>query len=86
MLNDVRRLLVCVGLYCLYNLPTFFVVYQSFCKVLRLVYNISSPFRHNRKPLIFQWALTLRNAGIEPDPIPAFRSVNAHRKINGFRL
>ena len=23
---------------------------------------ISSPFRHNRKPLIFQWALTLRNA------------------------
>ena len=45
---------------------------------LRLVYNISSPFRHNRKPLIFQWALTLQNAGIETDPIPAFPSVNTH--------
>ena len=33
--------------------------------VLSLVYNISSPFRHNRKPLNFQWALTLGNAGIE---------------------
>ena len=28
------------------------------------VHNMSSPFRHNRKPLIFQWALMLRNAGI----------------------
>ena len=42
------------------------------------ILNISSPFRHNRKPLIFQWALTLRNAGIETDPIPAFPSVNTH--------
>ena len=38
----------------------------------------SSPFRHNRKPLIFQWALTLGNAGIGSVSIPAFRSVNAH--------
>ena len=43
-----------------------------------LVYNISSPFRHNRKPLIFQWVLTLGNAGIGSVSIPAFRSVNAH--------
>ena len=41
-------------------------------------YNISSPFRHNRKPLIFQWALTLGNAGIGSVSIPAFHSVNAH--------
>ena len=44
----------------------------------RLVYNISSPFRHNRKPLIFQWVLTLGNAGIGSVSIPAFCSVNAH--------
>ena len=61
--------------------------HTSFCKTsfsqqsassLSLVYNISSPFRHNRKPLIFQWALTLGNAGIGSVSIPAFRSVNAH--------
>ena len=46
--------------------------------ILSLVYNISSPFRHNRKPLIFQWVLTLGNAGIGSVSIPAFRSVNAH--------
>ena len=46
--------------------------------LLSLVYNISSPFRHNRKPLIFQWALTLGNAGIGSVSIPAFRSVNSH--------
>ena len=40
---------------------------------LRRVHNISSPFHHNRKPLIFQWALTLRNAGIGLGSIPAFR-------------
>ena len=39
---------------------------------------ISSPFRHNRKPLIFQWALTLRNAGVGSGSTPAFSSVNAH--------
>ena len=36
------------------------------------------PFHHNRKPFIFQWAFTLRNAGIGSGFIPAFRSVNAH--------
>ena len=52
--------------------------YSRSTLVLSLVYNISSPFRHNRKPLIFQWALTLGNAGIGSVSIPAFRSVNAH--------
>ena len=42
------------------------------------VHNILSPLRHDRKPLIFQWALTLGNAGIGSVSIPAFRSVNAH--------
>ena len=42
---------------------------------LSRVHNISSPFRHNRKPLIFQWALTLRNAGIGLGSIPAFRPI-----------
>ena len=38
----------------------------------RLVHNILSPLRHDRKPLIFQWALTLRNAGIGSFSNPAF--------------
>ena len=42
---------------------------------LRPVHNISSPFRHNRKPLIFQWALTIRNAGIGSGSNPAFRPI-----------
>ena len=49
-----------------------------YCEPAFLVYNISCPFRHNRKPLIFQWALTLGNAGIGSVSIPAFRSVNSH--------
>ena len=53
-------------------------------------YNIiiikKSPFRDNPKPLIFQWAFTLRNAGIEPDLIPAFLSVNARVLSRNFCL
>ena len=44
---------------------------------LSRVHNILSPFRHNQKRLIFQWAFTLRNAGIGSGSIPTFRSVNA---------
>ena len=36
------------------------------------VHNILSPLRHHRKPLIFQWAFTLRNAGIGSGSNPAF--------------
>ena len=36
------------------------------------VHNILSPLRHDRKPLIFQWAFTLRNAGIGSGSNPAF--------------
>ena len=36
------------------------------------VHNILSPLRHDRKPLIFQWAFTLRNAGIGSVSNPAF--------------
>ena len=41
---------------------------------LERVHNIIlSPLRHDRKPLIFQWAFTLRNAGIGfGDHIPSF--------------
>ena len=40
--------------------------------VLSRVHNILSPLRHDRKPLIFQWAFTLRNAGIGSVSNPAF--------------
>ena len=39
------------------------------CQAIKPVYNI---FRHNRKPLIFQWAFTLQNAGIGSGSIPVF--------------
>ena len=39
---------------------------------LSRVHNILSPLRHDRKPLIFQWAFTLRNAGIGSGSNPAF--------------
>ena len=39
---------------------------------LSRVHNILSPLRDDRKPLIFQWAFTLRNAGIGSVSNPAF--------------
>ena len=35
-------------------------------------YTVLSPLHHDRKPLIFQWAFTLRNAGIGSVSNPAF--------------
>ena len=56
-------------------LPIMFITLTRFDSVatfLRRVHNILSPFRDNRKPLIFQWAFTLRNAGIGSGSNPAF--------------
>ena len=39
---------------------------------LSRVHNILSPLRDDRKPLIFQWAFTLRNAGIGSVSNPVF--------------
>ena len=40
--------------------------------LLSRVHNILSPLRDDRKPLIFQWVFTLRNAGIGSVSNPAF--------------
>ena len=43
----------------------------SMLQELRLVHNILYVLRHNRKSLFFQWSRMRRDAGIEPDSIPA---------------
>ena len=43
----------------------------SGCHETETIY-IVSPFRHDRKPLIFQWAFMLQSAGIGSGSNPAF--------------
>ena len=48
---------------------------EAFSFVWRRVHNILSPFRNNRKPFIFLWKFTLRNAGIGSGSNPAFHTL-----------
>ena len=78
------KILCTMTIYIFYSLNT--ILFLDFCKLLKKItldviktkggfIIILSPFRDNRKPFIFLWKFTLRNAGIGLGSNPAFHTL-----------